>query len=114
VTITIHDRRRPAAAGFSLSGGTEMAKADDVMVQPLTTYMEGSEHKSPRSVPYTVPRWHGSELEALGHARIVGGEEAPAPDGDATEAEDRRALAGDEVTIENDGKPRGRRGTARG
>lgn len=91
-----------------------MAKADDVMVQPVTTYMEGAEHKSPRSEPYKVPRWHGSELEALGHARIVGGEEAPAPEVDAdAETEDRRVPAGDEATIENDGKPRGRRGPAR-
>ncbi|KAB7783474.1 hypothetical protein [Methylorubrum populi] len=91
-----------------------MAKVDDVTVQPLTTYMEGAEHKTPRSEPYKVPRWHGSELEALGHARIVGGEEAPAPEGEAdAETEDRRAPAIDEATIENDGKPRGRRGTAR-
>ena len=92
-----------------------MAKVDDVMVQPLTTYMEGAEHKTPRSEPYKVPRWHGSELEGLGHARIVEGGEAPAPEGEAdAEAEDQRASTGDEAAIENDGKPRARRGTARG
>ena len=91
-----------------------MAKTDDVMVQPLTTYMEGAEHKSPRSEPYTVPRWHGSELQALGHARIVGGDEPSAPEGGGPETEDRRAPTGDETAIENDGKPRGRRGPARG
>ena len=90
-----------------------MAKTDDVMVQPLTTYMEGAEHKSPRSEPYTVPRWHGSELQALGHARIVEGDDAPAPEAE-NKAEDRRVPAGDEAAIENDGKPRGRRGPARG
>lgn len=90
-----------------------MAQADDVKVQPLTTYMEGAEHKTPRSEPYTVPRWHGSELEALGHARIVG--EVAASAGDAEESpEDGRADAGDQAAIENDGKPRGRRGLARG
>lgn len=92
-----------------------MAKADDVMVQPLTTYMEGVEHKSRRSEAYKVPRWHGSELEALGHARIVDGGEATAPEGGAeAETEDRRAPVGDEAAIENDGKPRGRRGPIRG
>ena len=90
-----------------------MAKADDVMVQPLTTYMEGAEHKTPRSEPYKVPRWHGSELEALGHARIVDGQEPDETEVEA-ETEDRRAPTGDEAAIENDGKPRGRRGTARG
>lgn len=89
-----------------------MAKADDVMVQPLTTYMEGAEHKTPHSEPYKVPRWHGSELEALGHARIVEGEETPAAEVDA-ESEDRRVSADDEDAIENDGKPRGRRGSVR-
>ncbi|CAO4178901.1 hypothetical protein IHEIED_03340 [Methylorubrum populi] len=92
-----------------------MAKTDDVTVQPLTTYMEGAEHKTPRSEPYKVPRWHGSELEALGHARIVDGGEAPAQESEAdAETEDRRALAGDEAAIETDGKPRGRRGSVRG
>lgn len=89
-----------------------MAQVDEVKVQPLTTYMEGAEHKTSRSEPYTVPRWQGSELEALGHARIVSGESAPASDAEEP-AEDGRADAVDEAAIENDGKPRGRRGLAR-
>ena len=90
-----------------------MAKTDDVTVQPLTTYMEGAEHKTPRSEPYKVPRWHGSELEALGHARIVEGDDPAAADAEP-EAEDQRAQGSDEVAIDNDGKPRSRRGYARG
>ncbi|SFL18412.1 hypothetical protein SAMN04488125_11090 [Methylorubrum salsuginis] len=86
-----------------------MAEADDVMVQPLTSYMEGAEHKNAQSDPYKMPRWQAAELEALGHARIVGREdEGKAP------VEDGRADAADEAAIDNDGKPRGRRGTARG
>ena len=90
-----------------------MPKADDVTIQPLTTYREGGEHKHAGSEPYKVSRWHGSELQALGHARIVEGDDAPAPEAEDG-SEDRRAPTGDETAIENDGKPRGRRGPARG
>lgn len=56
-----------------------MARTDEVMVQPVTTYMEGAEHKNERSQPYAVPRWHGEELKANGFARIVGAEAKPEP-----------------------------------
>lgn len=83
-----------------------MTEADDVMVQPLTSYMEGAEHKSAQSKPYKMPRWQAAELEALGHVRILG-------DNVESGAQDGRAADAEEAMIDNDGKPRGRRGADR-
>lgn len=81
-----------------------MAETDDVMVQPLTSYMEGAEHKNAQSKPYKMPRWQAAELEALGHAKIVKGEAKASAD------EPRAATAG-ETAPDGDAPARGRRGT---
>lgn len=86
-----------------------MARTDEVMVQPVTTYMEGIEHKNERSDPYRVPRWHGEELKAHGFARIV--EEKSAAE---TAAPIEPENAAEEAAAEIGERQRGRRGPARG
>ncbi|WP_232629152.1 hypothetical protein [Methylobacterium sp. Leaf118] len=81
-----------------------MAEAETVQVQPLTTYYEGSEHKSAVSEPYAVPRWHAQELAAQGFAKLVEGEAEP-------QGKEARPDAADEGPVEEDARPRGRRGT---
>jgi hypothetical protein len=69
--IEVTDKRtRPS----SISTGTSVqpaGDADHVLVQPLTTYLEGSEHKGPHSEPYAVPRHHANELKGHGIAKIL-------------------------------------------
>ncbi len=86
-----------------------MARADEVMVQPVTTYMEGAEHKNERSDPYPVPRWHGEELKANGFARIVEEKQAAEPTAPAEPAKDAQ-----EPPADTGERQRGRRGPARG
>lgn len=89
-----------------------MAQADEVMVKPVTTYMEGAEHKNERSDPYRVPRWHGEELAAHGFARIVKGDAGSEPE--ASENTDQAQDAADETSSDAANRPRGRRGATRG
>lgn len=84
-----------------------MAGADEVMVQPVTTYMEGAEHKNERSQPYAVPRWHGEELKANGFARIVGA-------GAKFEPQAPEASTDPAPASSNASRPVTRRGGARG
>jgi hypothetical protein len=87
-----------------------MAKSDTVMVQPLTSYNEGAETKHSHSPAYEVERPHAVELTANGFARMLDGsshaEEAP----EEVAADDGRAAPAVEAMIDNDAKPRGRRG----
>ncbi|WP_156648348.1 hypothetical protein [Methylobacterium sp. Leaf108] len=93
-----------------------MAKSDTVMVQPLTSYMEGAETKHSHSPAYEVERPHAVELTANGFARMLDGS---AHDDEGSEAsalpaaEDQRVDGATEGKIENDGKPRGRRALPR-
>lgn len=90
-----------------------MAKSDKVMIQPLTSYGEGAEVKHAHSEPYEVERPHAVELTANGFARMLDGsahDDAPEGVVEVVEADDQRADGAEEGKIENDGKPRGRRG----
>ncbi len=72
MTIELKDKR---TAPSSFSTGTPTAPqveaGDDVFVQALTTYLEGSVHVGPHSEPYRVPRHHANELQGQGFAKIV-------------------------------------------
>lgn len=39
---------------------------DEVLVQPVRTYLEGSDLKQPHDEPYRVGRWRARELKANG------------------------------------------------
>lgn len=94
--ITINDRRQPRAAFGLTAGATDVAtRNDEVMVQPLTTYMEGREHKNERSAPYAVPRHVAAELEGHGFARVI---ETPADD--PVGGDDADETADDESEVE--------------
>ncbi|KQP53008.1 hypothetical protein ASF34_01150 [Methylobacterium sp. Leaf106] len=80
------------------------------MVQPLTSYNEGAETKHSHSPAYEVERPHAVELTANGFARMLDGsahaDEAP----ETVAAEAGKAPLEAEAMIDNDAKPRGRRG----
>jgi len=69
--IIINDSRRLHAASTPRREDTDVSNADKVLVQPLSTYFEGSERKDAQSEPYLVLRAHAAELEALGTAKVV-------------------------------------------
>jgi hypothetical protein len=71
VTIIINSSRRPPAASTSRLEEPAVKNEDQVLVQPLSTYHEGTEHKSALSEPYRAARSHAVELQALGIAKII-------------------------------------------
>lgn len=87
-----------------------MGKSEKVMVQPLTSYHEGAETKHAHSPAYEVERPHAVELTANGFARMLDGsahtDEAP----EEVAADAGKAAPAAEAMIDNDAKPRGRRG----
>ena len=90
-----------------------MGKSEKVMVQPLTSYHEGAETKHAHSPAYEVERPHAVELTANGFARMLDGsaytEEAP----EEVVANAAKSEIAAEAMIDNDAKPRGRRGMVR-
>ena len=74
--IQATDKRTPSP-GFSTGRPEPVAQGDTVMVQPITTYMEGSGIVGPSSEPYPASRHHAEALKTNGFALIV--EPKPAP-----------------------------------
>lgn len=91
-----------------------MGKSEKVMVQPLTSYHEGAETKHAHSPAYEVDRPHAVELTANGFARMLDGSAhtEEAPEEVASNAAQSEAPA--QAMIDNDAKPRGRRGASQG
>lgn len=63
---------------------------DDILVQPVRTYLEGSDLKQPTDEPYPVGRWRARELKANGLVEFDDAEatevpHAPEPASDAAQ-----------------------------
>lgn len=72
MSIEMTDKRaRTASISTGTPAAPQVADGDNVLVQPLTTYLEGSRHVGPHSKPYSVPRHHANELKAQGFAVLV-------------------------------------------
>lgn len=86
--ITMNDSRRLPAASPWRPEDPAVKSEDKVLVQPLSTYHEGSEPKNEHSEPYLATRSHAMELEALQIARIVEPPKPEEPEEPGDEAED--------------------------
>jgi hypothetical protein len=99
VTIIMNDLRRLPAVGPLSPESSAMAKADKVLVQPISTYHEGSEPKNAASEPYEATRSHAQELVSLGIAKIVG---PPKPEDDEEEEGEEESEAEESETEQPD------------